>query len=353
MGQIEAGVATKIEAEEGELAEDEGEEKEEATSADVEEAEPTPEESDALLAEIEGEIERARQEIEEERANPIRAVARLDFHESTISLMDATEIVAGRRLACAGPPLDWRARARDLHPHEIDEIVLCMQRFAILFINSASHLLLIPDSRIEQIREGIEARREAEYNKVVAWEWFFGPYYGGRKPRIALEDVSPVISIHPDWLRWRMRHEPPAEIGVPREKWALPPELRAELYSRGTLRPTRFKLPQEERDELGRNRGDPELATLEESAPTVARLRAKPTRMLPAAASRIVRAANRLLHLSDVPINPVTRLIVEKSDAVTSVRQRSEDATTAAFQVVANFGSDGIDLLSRARSAVR
>jgi len=385
-----------------------------------ESAEPSSEMLDALLVETEAENERARREIEEDRAQSLQSVAHEFLGEvatiedevdaellgdvvaetavespadeeadeeaeaeaeadeeaepSTVAIVQVNATGEGSagvsRLRSKGRSqmspqakeealiaMEYALRSGCLTRREVDAIVLTMQRFAILFINSTADVLLTPNSKIEAIANET-ARGEARYNKIVAWEWFFGPYYRGRSPRVAIEEVCPVISIHPDWVRRRMYNEPPPEKGPPKE-WDLPPALRKLLYVDGHLRslPSSYTIPENVRGLLWHNRGDPELARLLStrggaSLKPVKRLLSKspegpsipPSSSPPSPIS--LPTPEPICVVSRTPVLNVVGREVQRR--VRCQEPPSSRETDSAFEVVEKLGPAGIRLLGNA-----
>lgn len=255
--------------------------------------------------------------------------------------------------ARAAPPLSWEARVCNLRPHEIAEIVLCMQRFAILYINSASELLLTPYSRIDKIQTD-GARLNWYYDKIVTWEWFFGPYYGGRAPRVALEDVSPVLSLHPDWIRRCMRREPVIVrdangrvLDIP----GLSTAARAELYAGGLLLPPRGTVPEEVRRECWFDRGDPELEELRQGCGGQRAWFRGRTGPKPGKRTKLKTPV--VVALPEIVLSPVTRQILTRVSAEPQPSPLPPAAVVSALEMFDTLGEAALDLLGNAMATVR
>lgn len=130
--------------------------------------------------------------------------------------------------AKAEPPLSWEARVRTMRPWEVAELIVRVQRLAILYINATCRAAMIKNEEIEALPPGYR-RDEMIADKVVAWEWFFGPWEGWL-PRFALEEACAVLLVHPDWIRRRVRAYFEKEKVEP-PKFRLAPGYRVQLYS--------------------------------------------------------------------------------------------------------------------------
>ena len=135
----------------------------------------------------------------------------------------------------------WPGRAGDLTPEELGEIIRRTRRMARLMIDAASEEVLITDVEIRK-HESIYVRRELIAAKITAWEWFFGPFWLGMRPRLSLEEVCPVLHMAPEWIRERVRQ---AKTGG---KWVdgyMDGDTRVygEMIGGKPIKPTRFKLP--------------------------------------------------------------------------------------------------------------
>ena len=191
---------------------------------------------------LEAELARAAQEIEEdrramlaERLPKLRDAAWPDEEDDEIapvvvelsSSVSIEKKKAKEREKLPISPLpgpSWHLRPSEVDPAEVAEIVLRMREFAKNFLLSTYRAAEVTDEEIDAIQDPHD-RDEAIVDKVVAREWFGNPY-GGWMPRVALEEICPVLRIHAGWVRHVAAQKlPPTKFRL------LPPGYRIGLWS--------------------------------------------------------------------------------------------------------------------------
>lgn len=119
--------------------------------------------------------------------------------------------------------IPWHPKLADLTLDGIAEVVRRTRKVATLMINSATEDVLISDTEIRQTKS-IYVRRELIASKITSWEWFFGTWQG-LPPRLALEEVCPVLHTSPAWIREKVI------AAAKPTRYKMPPGCRSELLS--------------------------------------------------------------------------------------------------------------------------
>ncbi len=345
--------------EEGSLARETTEEAGEESAAVEESAAGNEDEAaETAGAGLVAELERARKEIDAERSelandeSILLEQGTLDVDDEAVDVraksirdlleeLDREEMfrpeVIGPRQEIpheVEPPVSWEERIRNLRPWEVAELILRMQRLAILYINATCEAAMISDERIDALSG--HARDELIADKVVAWEWFFGPWEGWL-PRFALEEACVILQLHPDWVRRRVRAYFEKE-GIKRCKYKLPPGYRVELYSEDKM----FDTDRTRAKRTAASGADDEVEEqVDEKQEAVVEPQSTPPSPLPLPVSSApVSSAPSSVRVIDQIVDESTLRAVP-AEAIPSVVE-------ATFRVLDQLGADALAVLSGA-----